>query len=72
MHTIVDIVILMENLIEYSKHFAKTSKKFRLYYKDDSNHNIRNSESLKFEAKIIGRTHLAGNINDVEMAMLLK
>ena len=39
---------------------------------DNPNDNIRDSESLKFKARITGRTPVASSTNDVELAVPLK
>ena len=42
------------------------------YYRDDQNDNITQSESLKFNMKITGKTSAAGNTKDVKIAVPLK
>ena len=67
--TIADIVMPMYNLIEYSKNYAKSLKSLWQYQMDNPNDNIRDSESLKFKARITGRTPVASSTNDVELAV---
>ena len=68
------IVVLMPvyNLIEYSDNYSKTSGSLWQYYRDDPNDNITKSESFRFKIKRAGKTPAAGNIKDVEIAVLLK
>ena len=40
-----DIVIPMYNLLEYSKHYAKTSASLWQYYRDEPDDNITNSNT---------------------------
>ena len=42
------------------------------YYRDDSNDNIKQSESCKFQSKVTGKTRAAGNTKDVEIVVPLK
>ena len=55
----------MRIVIEFSNNYAKTSKTLWQYHKDDSNDNIKDSESLKLKAGIARRTPAAGNTVDV-------
>ena len=48
----IDIVMSMNNLIEYSDNYSKTSGSISQYYKDEPNDNIADSESFKSKAKI--------------------
>ena len=67
-----NVVMPMYNLIEYSNNYLKTSRNLWLYYRDDPNDNITQSESFKFKIKITGKTPAAGNTKDVEIAVPLK
>ena len=60
------------NLIEYSDNYQKTSRSLQLYYRDDPNDNITQSESFRFKIKITGKTPAAGNTKDFELAVSLK
>ena len=67
----IDIVIPMNNLIEYSNNYAKTSGS--LYcHRDKPNDNLANSESFKSKIKITGKTPAAGNEKDVEIMVPVK
>ena len=68
----IDVAMPMYNLIEYSDNYSKISRSLWQYYSDDTNDNITQSESFKFKIKITGKTHAAGDTNDVEIAMSLK
>ena len=46
----------IDNLIEYSGNYSKTSGSLWQYYKNDPNDNITVSESFKFKVKITGKT----------------
>ena len=48
----IDAAMAMYNLIEYSDNYLKTSGLLWLYYRDDPNDNITESESFKYEIKI--------------------
>ena len=79
-----DIVIPMYNLLEYSKHYEKTSGSLFNYYRDKPNEaeiandngainiSIRNSKSFDHKSKIVG-TLVAGELekDDVEIAIPL-
>ena len=62
-----DIVMLMYNLLEYSKNYSKTSGSLWNYYRDkladdtndnnNPNRNAINSKSLKYKTSIIGSTY---------------
>ena len=41
----------LRNLIEDNDNYSKTSGSLSQYYKDDTNDNIADSESLKFKVK---------------------
>ena len=57
----IDIVMPMNNLIEYSDNYAKTSASLWQYYRDEPNDNIVDSESFKSEIKTTGKTPVADN-----------
>ena len=54
----------MYNLIEYSDNYSKTSRRLWLYYKDDPNDNITESESFKYKIKRTGKTPVDDNTKD--------
>ena len=60
------------NLIEYSDNHSKTSGSLWQYYKNDPNDNITQSELIKSKIKITGKTPVAGNTKNVEIAVTLK
>ena len=62
----------IDNLIEYSDNYSKTSGSLWQYYKDDPNDTITDSESYKFKVKITGKTPATGNTEDVEIIVPLK
>ena len=62
----------MYNLIEYSDNFSKTSGSLWQYYRDDPYDNITQSESFKYNIKTTGKTPVADNTKDVEIAVPLK
>ena len=64
--------MLIDNLIEYSNNYSKTSGSLWQYYKDDPNDILTNSESFKSKMNIAGKTPAAGNRKDVKIAVLLK
>ena len=68
----IDVVMLMYNLIEYSDNYLKTSGSLWQYYRDDSNNQIMQSESLKYNIKITGKTSTTGNTKDVKIVDPLK
>ena len=68
----INIVMPMQNLIEYSDNCSKTSGRLWQYYKDDPNDNITQSESFKPKIKITGKTPAAGNTKDFEIIVPLK
>ena len=52
-----DVVMLMYNLLEYSKNYRKTSRSLWNYYRDKpSNPLCSNSESFKYKTSIQGNT----------------
>lgn len=54
-----DVVMPMYNLLEYNNNYAKVSGGLRQYHKYYPNNNVTDFESIKFEARIIGRTSAA-------------
>ena len=68
----IDIVMPVYNLIECSDNYSKASGSLWEYYKDDPNDNITQSESFKIKIKITGKTPVAGNTKNVEIAVPLK
>ena len=67
-----DIVMPMNNLIEYSDNYSKTAGSLQQYYKGDPNDNIADSESFKSKVKVTGKTPEAGNTSNVEIIIMLK
>ena len=61
----------MDNLIEYSDNYSKTSGSLWQNYKDDPNYNLTQSESFKYKIKITGKAPAAGNTKDVKIAVPL-
>ena len=78
----IDIVMPMYNLIGYSDNYSKTSGSLWQYRKDipaeNNNGDIADfngantTDSFNFKAKITGQTDDDGEINDVEIMVLLK
>ena len=68
----IDIVMPMNNLIEYSDNYSKTAGSLQQYYKGDPNDNIADSESFKSKVKVTGKTPEAGNTSNVEIIIMLK
>ena len=61
-----DVVILMQNLLEYSKKYRKTTGSLWNYYRDElSNPLYSNSESSRYKTNITGNTYnlVAGDAN---------
>ena len=61
-----DVVMLMYNLLEYSKNYRKTTGSFWNCYRDEPSDPISsNSESFKYKTSITGNTYnlVAGNAN---------
>ena len=69
---VIDIVMPMYNLVEYSDNYSKTSGSLWQYYKDVPNNNLANPESFKFKIKITGKTLDDGNTKDVAIIVPLK
>ena len=56
-----DVVLLMYNLLEYSKNYRKTTGSFWNYYRDEpSNPLSSDSESFKYKTSITGNTYNVG------------
>ena len=52
-----DVVILMYNLLEYSKNYRKTTGSLWNYYRDEPSDPLStNSESFKYKTVIAGKT----------------
>ena len=47
--TNLDVVMSINNLIEYSNNYSKTSGSLWEYYRDEPNDSIANSESFQFK-----------------------
>ena len=63
----------MDNLIEYSDICSKTSGgSLSRYCRDESNTTITDSESFNFKETITRRNSIAGNTEDVEVAVPIK
>ena len=73
----IDSVMPMNNLIEYSDNYAKTSGSLWQYFRDEpDDNNIEDSKSFKSKIKITGKTPNNNNNNnnekDVEIMVPLK
>ena len=73
----------MYNLIEYSKHYSKTSGRFWNYYRDEPNsgvggknnnvsYSIKDLKSFDYKTSITGRLAGIDTTDDVEIVMPLK
>ena len=69
---VIDTVMPMYNLIEYSDNYSKTSGRLWQYYRDEPNDNLTDSESFKSKIKITRKTPGADNEKDVEIMVPLK
>ena len=58
----------MYNLYQYSDNYLKALASLWHYYRDDTNDNIADSESTKFQINITGKTPTAGNTKDVKIS----
>ena len=67
----VDVAMLIYNLIEHSGNYSKTSRMWQ-YYRDELIDILVDSESLKSQMKITGKTPAPGNTKDVEITGPLK
>ena len=61
MQKIIDVVMPVYDLIEYSDNYSKTSGSIWQYYRDEPNDNIAESESFKPKIKITGKTSDSSN-----------
>ena len=69
---IIDILMPIYNLIEYSDNYSKTSGSLWQYYKHDPNNKLVNSESFKPKINITGKVPADGNTKDVKIMVPLK
>ena len=60
------------NLLEYSNNYVKASGSLWIYYRDEPNDNLADSESFKSKIKITGKTPSNGNKKDVKIMTPLK
>ena len=69
-----DVVMLMYNLLEYSKNYRKTTGSLWNYYRDEpSNPLSSNSESFKYKTSIVGKTpEDNGSLTNVKVVTSLK
>ena len=65
------VAMLIYNLIEHSDNYSKTSRMWQ-YYRDELIDILVDSESLKSQMKITGKTRAPGNTKDVEITGPLK
>ena len=56
-----NVVMPINNLIEYSNNYSKTSGSLLQYYRDEPNNNITEPESFQFKVKITGKTSNVDN-----------
>ena len=59
------LIMSMNNLIEYSDNYSKTSGSLWQYFRDEPNVNLADSESFKSKIKKTGKTPAGGNTKDV-------
>ena len=72
-------LMLMYNLIEYSKNYSKTSGSLWNYYRDESNsaavgdinYSIRGSKSFDYKTRITGRLEVNNTEKEVEIVVPL-
>ena len=57
----INVIMVMDNLIEYSDNYSKTSGGLWQFYRDDPNDNITEPESFKSKTKISWKTPDADN-----------
>ena len=62
----------MYNLIKYSNNYSETSWSLWQYYRDETNGNLTNPESLKFKRKLTGNTPADGTTKNVEISVPLE
>ena len=63
----IDIVMPICNLIECSDSYSKTSRSLWLFFKDEPNDNLADSESFKSEVTITESIPSGGNTKDVKI-----
>ena len=68
----IDIVMPMNNLIEYSGNYAKTTGRLWQYFRDEPDDDIEDSKPFKSKIKITGKTPNNNNVKDVEIMVPLK
>ena len=68
----IDVVLPMQNLIEYGDNYSKTPGSSWPYHRDDPNDIITWSEPFKYKTKISGKTLVAGNTKNVKISVPLK
>ena len=60
-----DVVMLINNLLEYSKNYRKTTGSLQTYHRNElSNPLSSNSESFKYKTSITGNTYNVGDGED--------
>ena len=69
---VIDVVMPMYNLIEYSDTYSKTSRSLWKHHKDEPNDNLVDSEPFKSKVKMTGSTRADGNTKDVKIILPLK
>ena len=68
-----DVVMLMYNLLEYSKNYKKTTGSLWNYYRDQPSDPLStNSESFKYKTSIVGKTLNNDSLTDAEVVVPLK
>ena len=75
-----DIVMLMYNLLEYSKNYSKITRSFWNYYRDEPNsganininYSIKDSKSFDYKTSITGKLGGNNTEKEVEIVMRLK
>ena len=78
-----DIVIIMYNLLEYSKNYGKTTGSLWNYYRDEPNsgigsrnnninYSIKDSKSFDYKTSITGKLERIDRTEDVEIVVPLK
>ena len=60
---VLDVVIAMYNIIEYSSNYSKTSRTLYQFYRDEPNNVVTESESFKFKSKFMEKTNNESIIN---------
>ena len=75
-----DVLMLMYNLLEYSKNYSKTTGSFWNYYRDEPNsgtnnninYSIKDSKSLDYKASITGKLEVNNTEKESEIVVPLK